>query len=74
MLPRIARFSSASVLPRGESTPAPVTAIVDEQGSGRYRARVTFTMAGDWVVRLQGTRADGRAIDLQQDVRSVRPE
>ena len=53
---------------------APVTAIVDEQGSGRYRARVTFTMAGDWVVRLQGTRADGRAIDLQQDVRSVRPE
>ena len=53
---------------------APVTAIVDEQGGGRYRARVTFTMAGDWVVRLQGTRADGRAIDLQQDVRSVRSQ
>jgi hypothetical protein len=52
---------------------APVTAIVDEQGSGRYRARVTFTMAGDWVVRLQGTRADGRAIVVQQDVRGVRP-
>jgi hypothetical protein len=52
---------------------APVAGVVDEQGSGRYRARVTFTMAGDWVVRLQGTRSDGRPIDLQEDVRSVRP-
>ena len=53
---------------------APVLATVEEQGRGRYRARVTFTMAGDWVVRLQGTGADGRTIDLQEDVRSVRPE
>ena len=53
---------------------APVLAPVEEQGRGRYRARVTFTMAGDWVVRLQGTGADGRTIDLQEDVRSVRPE
>ena len=53
---------------------APVASTVDEQGSGRYRARVTFTMAGDWVVRLQGTRSDGQRIDLQEDVRSVRPE
>jgi hypothetical protein len=52
---------------------APVAGTVDEQGSGRYRARVTFTMAGDWVVRLQGTRSDGRRIDLQENVRSVRP-
>ena len=52
---------------------APVAAAVDEQGSGRYRARVTFTMAGDWVVRLQGLRPDGRSIDVQEDVRSVRP-
>ena len=53
---------------------APVTVpVVEEQGSGRYRARMTFTMAGDWVVRIQGTRSDGRTIDLQQDVRSVRP-
>ena len=29
-------------------------------------------MAGDWVLRLQGTRSDGRAIDLRQDVRGVR--
>ena len=52
---------------------APVAATVEEQGSGRYRARVRFTMAGDWVVRLQGTRADGRRIDVQEDVRRVRP-
>jgi len=52
---------------------APLSAAVEEQGHGRYRARVRFTMAGDWVVRLQGTRADGRRIDVQDDVRRVRP-
>jgi hypothetical protein len=52
---------------------APVAAAVDEQGSGLYRARVRFTMAGDWVVRVQGTRADGQRIDLHEDVRGVRP-
>jgi hypothetical protein len=52
---------------------APVTAAVEEQGRGSYRARVRFTMAGDWVVRVQGTRPDGRPIDLQEDVRRVRP-
>ena len=52
---------------------APVSATVEEQGSGRYRARVRFTMAGDWVVRLQGTRADGRRIEVQEDVRRVGP-
>ena len=52
---------------------APVSAVVEEQGNGHYRARVSFTMAGDWVVRLQGTRADGRRIEVQEDVRRVRP-
>jgi len=52
---------------------APVSATVEEQGRGRYRARVRFTMAGDWVVRVQGTRVDGRLIDVQENVRSVRP-
>ena len=52
---------------------APVLAGVDEEGGGRYRARVRFTMGGDWVVRLQGTRADGRPIDMQEEVRRVRP-
>jgi hypothetical protein len=51
---------------------APVSAAVEEQGGGRYRARVRFTMGGDWVVRLQGERSDGRVIDLQEYVRSVR--
>ena len=53
---------------------APVSATVEEQGGGRYRARVTFTMAGDWILRLQGARADGRGIDLQENVRIQRPE
>ena len=52
---------------------APVIATVDEQGNGRYLARVRFTMGGDWMVRVQGTRADGGAIDVQQHVPSVRP-
>jgi hypothetical protein len=52
---------------------APVEAVVDEQGDGRYRARVRFTMAGDWVVRVQGATADGRPVDLQNEVRGVRP-
>ena len=51
---------------------APVEAAVEEQGDGRYRARVRFTMAGDWVLRVQGTTPDGRAIDLLHDVRGVR--
>jgi hypothetical protein len=52
---------------------APVSAAVEEQGNGHYRSRIRFTMAGDWVVRLQGTRADGRRIEVQEDVRRVRP-
>jgi hypothetical protein len=52
---------------------APVSATVEEQGGGRYRARVTFTMAGDWVLRLQGAGADGRQIDVQENVRIERP-
>jgi hypothetical protein len=52
---------------------APVAAVVEEQGGGVYRARVRFTMAGDWVLRVQGTSADGRTIDLQGEVRDVRP-
>ena len=51
---------------------APVEAAVEEQGHGRYRARVRLTMAGDWVLRIQGTTSDGRAIDLRHDVRGVR--
>jgi len=51
---------------------APVAAAVDEQGEGAYRARLRFTMAGDWVVRVQGTAPDGRPIDLQEELRGVR--
>jgi len=52
---------------------APVEATVDEPALGMYRARVRFTMAGEWIVRVQGTAADGSPIDLQESVRDVRP-
>jgi hypothetical protein len=52
---------------------APVEALVEEPASGRYRARLRFTMAGDWIVRVQGATAEGHPIDLQNDVRGVRP-
>jgi hypothetical protein len=52
---------------------APVEAAVEEQGDGHYRVRLHFTMAGDWVVRVQGATTDGRSIDVQDAVHGVRP-
>jgi len=52
---------------------APVAADVQEQGNGVYRARLRFTMAGDWVMRVHGVLPDGRAFELLDDVGDVRP-
>ena len=44
-----------------------------EAGSGRYQTSVEFIMAGDWVVLLHITLADGRQLERQFDVKGVRP-
>jgi YtkA-like protein len=44
-----------------------------EAGSGKYQTSVEFMMAGDWVVLLHITLADGRQLERQFDVKGVRP-
>ncbi len=39
---------------------APIVAPVADEGQGVYRARLTFTMAGDWTLFLVGELPDGR--------------
>jgi len=50
---------------------APVFSDAEETAPGSYRAPLTFTMGGDWVVLLHITLADGRKIERQMDVRGV---
>lgn len=44
-----------------------------ETAPGHYQAPITFDMAGDWVVLLHITLADGNKIERQIDVRGVQP-
>lgn len=41
---------------------APVVARLAATGEGRYRAGVTFTMSGDWVLFVNGRLGDGRIV------------
>jgi hypothetical protein len=41
---------------------APVIARLAEAGDGRYHTRLTLTMAGDWVMFIDGQLADGRVV------------
>jgi hypothetical protein len=41
---------------------APVVADLVAAGDGTYRTRLTFTMAGDWVLLVRGRLADGAAV------------
>lgn len=41
---------------------APLVAGLTEAGGGTYRARLTLTMAGDWVMFVDGRLADGRLV------------
>jgi len=50
---------------------APVFSDAEETTSGSYRAPLTFSMGGDWVVLLHITLADGRKIERQLDVKGV---
>lgn len=52
---------------------APVLVMVDDAGDGLYRARIPFSMAGDWIVMVTGTLEDGRAFTHRVDVANVRP-
>jgi hypothetical protein len=40
----------------------PVVTRLDPSGDGRFRAAVTFTMAGEWVILVTGRLGDGRAV------------
>lgn len=50
---------------------APVFSDAKETAPGSYRASLTFSMGGDWVVLLHMTLADGRKIERQWSVKGV---
>ncbi len=41
---------------------APVITPLTEADAGRYRARLTLTMGGSWVMVVRGQLSDGRAV------------
>jgi hypothetical protein len=41
---------------------------------GRYQAHLEFPMAGDWVILLHVTLADGRKLERQINARGVLPK
>jgi hypothetical protein len=43
-----------------------------EVDPGRYQCQIAFTMAGDWVILLHITLADGQKLERQFDVKGVR--
>jgi hypothetical protein len=52
---------------------APSFKAATETTPGHYQARITFDMAGDWVLLLHITLASGEKIERQIDVRGVQP-
>jgi len=50
---------------------APVYADAIETAPGDYRAKLNFTMGGDWVVLFHITLSDGRKVERQMDVKGV---
>lgn len=52
---------------------APVFADAQEIDPGRYQARLTLGMAGDWVILLHIVLRDGQKLEHQFDVSGVRP-
>jgi hypothetical protein len=49
----------------------PVFADATEDAPGHYRARLEFTMGGDWFVLVNATLADGRTVRRTVDVPGV---
>jgi hypothetical protein len=53
---------------------APIVAPAVDEGGGRYRVAMRFTMAGEWVLWIKGTLPDRRPVDRRlEGVVSVRP-
>jgi YtkA-like len=52
---------------------APVFGTAKEKEPGRYEGHIQLTMPGDWVILEHITLADGRKLERQLDVNSVRP-
>ena len=52
---------------------APVLAQAGESAPGSYVGHLQFSMAGDWVILVQGALANGQKIDRQVDVKGVLP-
>ena len=52
---------------------APVFAEAKEIAPGRYRTNMNLPMAGDWVVMVHLTLADGRELDRQFEIKEVAP-
>lgn len=50
----------------------PVIAAAMEDAPGVYRADLEFTMAGDWIIIVRATLADGRTWQRQIDLPGVR--
>lgn len=51
---------------------APVVAEVHETGRGAYEAALSFTMAGDWILIVEGELSDGRRLRRPLSVPGVR--
>ena len=51
---------------------APVVAIATERGDGRYDAELQFSMAGDWMLIIEGSLSNGAPVHHRLDVPSVR--
>ena len=52
---------------------SPVFAEAKETQPGSYQSQLSFPMAGDWVLVLHGTLADGKKFERQIPVNDVRP-
>ena len=51
----------------------PVFADANEIEPGRYHATITLSMAGDWVILVNSTLADGRKVEQQFEIQGVQP-
>jgi len=51
----------------------PVFAEAAEFEPGRYRANIDLPMAGDWIVSVHLTLADGTKVERQFDIKGVAP-